>query len=1221
MKILKRLKFNKDINLLPDVDKSRQYETLTPANDITNGQEYMAALDWALAQSDVHNIAISGPYGSGKSSVIETYLKKRDRQGALRISFAAFNLEAMLKENSDHIDDEKLEVGILKQLFYSVEAKKIPQSRYRKIQSESWWSNPLAALFAMIILCAVAYYISPYKAKKFIHDVNSLPVRYTVTVFLGLVCIVWYSFTRFAEWFRKNGKILEIKIFDKASVRNEKENDESVFNKNMDEIVYYFERTGTELVIIEDLDRFESTNIFVALRELNNILNNNKKMKKRVKFIYAIKDDMFEKEGERTKFFDFIIPVVPYISSTNSGEILRDRLKFDEKENKSKIYDISGRFVSMISPYISDMRDLACICNEFNVFKNTLKGNQELDLNDEKMFALIVFKNLYPKDFAELEAELETSIVLTAFANKKNFIEQKEELIEAKKKEENEKIEAIDQEVLSDVRELKLALLGCLTNYEYPVYDVESDDNTYTFSQIIEDDFDVNVFKGKRMLIYYNRPYRHYVTIDNIQETVEQNGGNYFERIEKVKKGLDDCKEESRRAVEEYGQRINGLRAFSMKQIIEAFDTKFLDESVCKNKLLVFLLRHGYLDENYKDYINYFHPNSITKEEMNFILGVRNYCSEAGYSYALKNSEQVFGRLQDFEFKQKEILNYDLVDYVLSKQEKSSAAYMLIEQLTNHSDESMAFIKAYIERGENIDIMIPRLCSRNQLFWCDITRDDGIPIETRYKYLVLMLKYAGMKDIVKQDITDHEDNGVLTLFLISQSDSLKNISDAPIDKQIELIRELDVVFEDVETDLIDEAIRVEIFENCRYELNAHMICRLFEWKAPEQVEEQSKRNYSTIMKLGYQNLLNYVHDYFVDYISNIVVGVETNIHEDISAVEDIIVRLLPENLELCFAVLEKEPVIWDNINDCCAGVTDEMADSKREIWNYLLENGRIKCTWDNFIAYYEMYGSDEAWEKYFDKHIDILLEDAENPVITEDVLSQLLYADMSDGNFQKYVKGIKLKPYDGKIEELSENKISIMIRETVLPYTNAFWDELGNMFPDLRIPYAEANKHSFMEALDDIDITEEEINTLLGSAEFSQDDKRELLERLDDETLSVESAMAIRDLDFMVNKSYADAAWSVLEEENKYELLLKQMDNYEDDELSKMFLQLADVYHPLAERKNHKIRLEHEDYNRRLLEKLQERGYITSYQEEWENRNGSEEKKPVYTARVKQEKS
>ena len=143
---------------------------------------------------------------------------------------------------------------------------------------------------------------------------------------------------------------------------------ESIF----DEIVYFFETTKTELVIIEDLDRFENTNIFVALRELNNILNHYEKIEGRVKFVYAIKDDMFEKQGERAKFFDFIIPIVPYISSTNSGEKLREKFLVDSATNKSSIYDISGSFILLISPYISDMRDLMCICNEVNVFKNTL---------------------------------------------------------------------------------------------------------------------------------------------------------------------------------------------------------------------------------------------------------------------------------------------------------------------------------------------------------------------------------------------------------------------------------------------------------------------------------------------------------------------------------------------------------------------------------------------------------------------------------------------------------------------------------------------------------------------------------------------------------------------------------------------------------------------------------------------------------------------------------
>lgn len=181
---------------------------------------------------------------------------------------------------------------------------------------------------------------------------------------LGFCGVTWYVLFRFLDWLKRNGNIRELKILDKATVV--RDNGDSVFNKNLDEIVYFFERTKKAIVIFEDLDRFESSNIFVSLRELNYILNNYERIKKPIKFIYAIKDDMFVNKGERTKFFDFIIPIVPYISSTNSSEILRDKLQIDAEENTSKIFDISGKFVSLISPYINDMRDLICICNEFN---------------------------------------------------------------------------------------------------------------------------------------------------------------------------------------------------------------------------------------------------------------------------------------------------------------------------------------------------------------------------------------------------------------------------------------------------------------------------------------------------------------------------------------------------------------------------------------------------------------------------------------------------------------------------------------------------------------------------------------------------------------------------------------------------------------------------------------------------------------------------------------
>ena len=48
-----------------------EYRDLAPTNNIQNGQEYINALQWALENPKIKNIALAGPYGSGKSSIID----------------------------------------------------------------------------------------------------------------------------------------------------------------------------------------------------------------------------------------------------------------------------------------------------------------------------------------------------------------------------------------------------------------------------------------------------------------------------------------------------------------------------------------------------------------------------------------------------------------------------------------------------------------------------------------------------------------------------------------------------------------------------------------------------------------------------------------------------------------------------------------------------------------------------------------------------------------------------------------------------------------------------------------------------------------------------------------------------------------------------------------------------------------------------------------------
>ena len=57
------------------VDKIYNFEKLTP-NKEADISVYEEAIDFVFDNADVTNIAISGSYGAGKSSVIESYEKK-----------------------------------------------------------------------------------------------------------------------------------------------------------------------------------------------------------------------------------------------------------------------------------------------------------------------------------------------------------------------------------------------------------------------------------------------------------------------------------------------------------------------------------------------------------------------------------------------------------------------------------------------------------------------------------------------------------------------------------------------------------------------------------------------------------------------------------------------------------------------------------------------------------------------------------------------------------------------------------------------------------------------------------------------------------------------------------------------------------------------------------------------------------------------------------------
>lgn len=209
-------------------------------------------------------------------------------------------------------------------------------------------------------------------------------------------------------------------------------------------------------------------------------------------------------------------------------------------------------------------------------------------------------------------------------------------------------------------------------------------------------------------------------------------------------------------------------------------------------------MRHGYIDETYTEYINYFHPNSITKDEMNFILGIRNFEAVGDFSYELKNCSQILERIEDYEFKQPEALNFNLLDYLICRKKKDDKYHNMMQQITDRSTKSKEFIKAYLERGINIEIFIQEICHKSDSIWLDLVTDNTVSEDKKYNYLSLVLCNVDISDIESNDYSEQDGiGGVICSFIMAHKDILQRLENVPVKTMMTVIKTLNLCFENL----------------------------------------------------------------------------------------------------------------------------------------------------------------------------------------------------------------------------------------------------------------------------------------------------------------------------------------------------------------------------------------------------------------------------------------
>lgn len=1039
-----------------DIDFSNlKYEDLAPNENAERCEKYCEALEWAIENDKVSNIALTGPYGSGKSSILRTFENQYVKYKYLNISLASFYDKYNENIGNNNEIDLHIEKGILQQLFYKVDSRSIPYTRFRKIGNIRSLDIVKYIILMTITTILGIYIFDKNKFNNLINVVKKLikikTSLWDVIIYSIFTILCVYIIVKLIKCCKSRLRISSLSLkLEKAEVNIDNQSSESIFNRYLDEILYFFEATKYNIVVIEDLDRFNNTRIFIKLRELNQLINNYEKINRRIVFVYAIKDDMF-KNDERTKFFDFIIPVIPIINPSNSCDKLLEKINQDDMEDK-----VSREFINGVSVYIEDMRMLTNIANEYIMYKSILN---DISLKSENILGLVIYKNLYPTDFSELQYN--RGMVYEAFENKKHVIESKVKDIEDEINSLESKIDCAESDYLLNIRELKYAFLGNIRGGKIQVVSI----NNHSTDEFLDDEFDINeeIFnKNSLSYRYYENGsgwYNGNISIEDINKNSGLNN-TFQERFENIKYKKDENKEELKSQIDILENEIRILKSLKLHQLIDKFGAKdVLNEKTIKEKPIVYLLRHGKIDETYMNYLTYFHGNNLTAKDMDFILNIRNYQGD-NFDYELSKIDYIISQLNDYEFEQEEILNFNLFEFMLQNHKKyHKQLHILMKQMSNEEQVSVRFIdefKDYIEYKNEEEIFWNKICKYWSNFWDYINTNTEYSKKKINSYLFNIIKYVEMDIIIELS-----NNNNLVEYIENSNEFLPMVSELDVSKAKNLINDLEICFNVIEVKNVDKELLSYIWDECFYDINRNIIEDILKIRYGEDINSINQKNLTTIKNSNDENLNKYIENNISDYISNVFLEIEENTKEDLS----IIIELL--NLDENKLGIEiKKKII--NKEEFELSVIDQVPNG---LWKVMLSSKKLKITWDSVIKYYQYTDSiDETLIKYlndelvYNKLSQQVLEDRE---LNTKVFEAIVECDsINDNAFKELIKSIKwiYSKYDTSL--ISNGHIKTLVENDKLEFNVYNYNSVREHFDDIHIKFIRCNFETYINNME-----------------------------------------------------------------------------------------------------------------------------------------------------------
>lgn len=726
---------------------------------------------------------------------------------------------------------------------------------------------------------------------------------------------------------------------------------------------------------------------------------------------------------------------------------------------------------------------------------------------------MIVYKNIFPKDFSMLQMNL--GYVKEVFDKKTKITE----VIESNLREEIENLKT-ELSTTKDIRQNEIDELDATyfvlpDNLKIDSTDLEDISNGVELIKTIKsNNYDVDEYGRNGFFISEKNLKNNFNKLLEIPEykkkfdILTKGKANEIQRIDKeliVKR--NELEQIKRKSLSELINRDNKEEIFNNKVDENNEDDKNDKYLYIKKSpyfdLLKYIINNGYINENtYFDYMSYFYPNGISQNDKIFLRSITDQ-KALDYDYRIDSPIKVYKRINKKYYLDPEVLNNSLLSYLLSADKEDEL--LKINQLLK-TNNNLDFITQYFDTYINTDKFCFYFLNDSEVIRKIVLKEEIKAVE--------MIKYALSFNDLELDentidfINDHSeiaDGYKIVYDKYSYIEYINNTKDETLkqritenigDKLVNNLKNNKIKFTHIDFQKVDLSFLEIIYKNHCYDISFDHVKQMMEYfyKLSSDCDYYSK-NATLVFSNKEQSLYQYIIENPNTYLNMILNSSNNKINDN----EEVVIEILNmNNLEnnLKESYIERLDTKVTNISS---------VDS--ELWDSLLINRKVYETEDNIIRYFNEYQElDDVLIDFinlFEKEIIFdfsKIEEKYGEEIRSKFFNQIVKCnELKDKQYNSIFKNCNRYYKYFSIENLNEDKVDILIRckvirmnsETLIFMRKEYSNNIGNYLDNYSNDYYDL-------IIDNIQLFDyDELLYILESNQFSVLQKTNLMDCTD----------------------------------------------------------------------------------------------------------------------------